>query len=412
MQMVHPSEKIKEEISSELKGKKIVLGVTGSVAIYKSIDLARELMRRGAEVTVVMSKDAKRLISPTMFHWATGKEVVTEVTGELEHVRLAEENDAYVIAPATANTISKIAYGISDTTITSTALNFIGLKKPVFLVPSMHIWMYKSPQQEEALKKLREMGVDVIEPILIRDVAHYPELDYLTSYITTKVLRGNDLKGFRILVTAGPTREHLDPVRFISNPSSGLMGVSIANEALFRGADVALVHGPLNVRVKPYIKNRVEVESTEEMKNAVEEKVKEGYNIVILAGAPADYRFKSVSNKKIDSHKEVPYVELERTPKIAESIRKYNVFMVGFSAETVDTYEELVERARVKKERYGFDIIVANNVARKDIGFSSVYNEVVIIGNDFERRIGKEYKYIIARELLDIIKEEFKKKNS
>ncbi|MEM4911743.1 MAG: flavoprotein, partial [Metallosphaera sp.] len=179
--MVHPSEKIKGEISNELKGKRIVLGVTGSVAIYKSIDLARDLMRRGADVLVVMSRDAKKLISPTMFHWATGKEVITEVTGELEHVRLAEENDAYIIAPATANTISKIAYGISDTTITSTALNFVGLKKPVFIVPSMHIWMYKSPQQEEAIQKLKMMGIEVIEPILVRDVAHYPDLDYLTQ---------------------------------------------------------------------------------------------------------------------------------------------------------------------------------------------------------------------------------------
>ncbi|MEM4911742.1 MAG: phosphopantothenoylcysteine decarboxylase, partial [Metallosphaera sp.] len=229
--------------------------------------------------------------------------------------------------------------------------------------------------------------------------------------VTTKILRGNDLSGLRIVVTAGPTREHLDPVRFISNPSSGLMGVSIANEAYFRGAEVVLVHGPLNTRTKPYVKNKIEVETTEEMKNAVEEKVREGYNVVILAGAPADYKFKNVRSKKIDSHTEVPYIELERTPKISEAIKKYNVFMVGFSAETVSSTEELIERAKIKKERHGFDIIIANNVARKDIGFSSEYNEVVIIGNNFEKRIEKEYKYLLAREILDIIKEEFKKKS-
>jgi phosphopantothenoylcysteine decarboxylase/phosphopantothenate--cysteine ligase len=408
--MVHPSEKIKGELSNELEGKKIVVGVTGSIAIYKTIDLVRNLMRRGADIKVVMSKDAKKLISPSIFEWATGNKVVEKLTGDLEHVRLAEENDAFIIAPATANTIAKIAYGIADTTITSTALNFIGLKKPLIIVPSMHIWMYKSQQIEEAITKLKEMGIEIVSPILIRDVAHYPDIEFLSNFITVNILRGKDLIGLKILVTAGPTREYLDPVRFITNPSSGLMGVSIANEAYFRGSDTVLVHGPLNTEIKPYVEKKIQVETTEEMKNAVEEKVKEGYNIVILAGAPADYKFKVQRDSKIDSHKEIPIVEFERTQKISESIRKYDVFMVGFSAETAQNDEELLTKAKVKKERHGFDIIVANNVSRKDIGFSSPYNEVILLGSNFTKKISKQYKYLIARELLDIIKEEFKKK--
>lgn len=181
--------KIIGEISSELSNKKIVVGVTASVSIYRTIDLVRTLMRLGAEVKVIMSKDATKLISPSMFEWATGSPVVTKLTGEIEHVTLAEDFDAYVIAPATANTISKISNGIADTTVTITALNFIGLKKPVILVPAMHLPMYFSPQMVSNLNKLRELGVIVIEPFLVRDVAHYPDIDYLASYISTLLLR-------------------------------------------------------------------------------------------------------------------------------------------------------------------------------------------------------------------------------
>ncbi|BFH73285.1 bifunctional phosphopantothenoylcysteine decarboxylase/phosphopantothenate--cysteine ligase CoaBC [Sulfurisphaera javensis] len=408
--MSHPSKKIIGEISSELSNKKIVVGVTASVSIYRTIDLVRTLMRLGAEVKVIMSKDATKLISPSMFEWATGSPVVTKLTGEIEHVTLAEDFDAYVIAPATANTISKISNGIADTTVTITALNFIGLKKPVILVPAMHLPMYFSPQMVSNLNKLRELGVIVIEPFLVRDVAHYPDIDYLASYISTLLLRGKDLEGYKIVVTAGPTREYLDPVRFISNPSSGTMGVAIANEAYFRGADVVLVHGPLSSHLKPYVKKKVSVETTNEMANEVEKFVKEGYNIVILAGAPADYKFKNTSSSKIDSHVEVPKIELEKTIKISSVIRKYNVFLVGFAAETVNDDSELIEKAKLKKERHGFDIIIANNASRRDIAFSSDYNEVIVIGKNFVKKINKNYKTIIAREILDIVKQEYKTK--
>lgn len=407
---MHPSKKIIGEISSELIGKRILVGVTGSVSIYKTLDLVRSLMRIGAEVKVIMSKDAVKLISPTMFEWATGNKVITKLTGEIEHVTMAEDYDVFVIAPATANTISKIADGIADTPITATVLNFLGLKKGVMVVPAMHLPMYFSPQMINNLNKLKDMGVITVEPMIVKDVAHYPDIEYLTSYISSFILRGKDLEGYRIVVTAGPTREHLDPVRFISNPSSGTMGVAIANEAYFRGADVVLIHGPLNSYVKPHLKKKIEVETTDEMAYEVEKLVKEGYNTVILAGAPADYKFKNVSSSKIDSHVEIPKVELEKTVKISSLIRKYKeVFMVGFSAETVTSEDELIEKAKLKKERHGFDIIVANNVARRDIAFSSLYNEVIVIGNNFMKKIERNYKTIIARELLDIIKEATKK---
>jgi len=402
---MHPSKKIIGEISNELVGKKILVGVTGSVSIYKTLDLVRSLMRLGAEVEVIMSKDATKLISPTMFDWATGNKVITKLTGEIEHVSLAEDYDAFVIAPATANTISKIANGIADTSITATALNFVGLKKDLIIVPAMHLPMYFSPQMINNINRLKEMGITIIEPFLVRDVAHYPDIKYLSSYISSLILRKKDLEGYKIVVTAGPTREHLDPVRFISNPSSGTMGVAIANDAYFRGADVVLVHGPLSSHIKPMVKKKIEVETTDEMANEVEKLVKEGYDIVILAGAPADYKFKNISSSKIDSHTNVPIVELDKTIKISSVIRKYNILLVGFSAETVTNENELIEKAKIKKERHGFDLIVANNASRKDIAFSSVYNEVIVIGNSFIKKIDKNYKTIIARELLDIIRD-------
>jgi len=407
---MHPSKKIIGEVSNELSGKKILVGVTGSVAIYKTLDLVRSLMRLGAEVKVIMSKDATKLVSPIMFEWATGEKVITKLTGEIEHVSLAEEFDAFVIAPATANTISKIASGIADTPITATALNFVGLKKELIVVPAMHLPMYFSPQMVSNINKLKEMGVIVIEPFIVRDVAHYPDIEYLSNYISSLILRKRDLEGYKIVVTAGPTREHLDPIRYISNPSSGTMGVAIANEAYFRGADVVLVHGPLCSYVKPVVKKRVEVETTEEMANEVEKLVKEGYNIVILAGAPADYKFKNVASSKIDSHVEIPKVELEKTIKISSVIRKYDVFLVGFSAETAKDENELIEKAKIKKERHGFNLIVTNNASRKDIAFSSIYNEVIVIGDSFIKKINKNYKTIIARELLDIIKDVYRSK--
>ena len=408
--LMHPSKRILGTVSKELLGKSVLLGVTGSVSIYKSIDLARTLMRRGGEVRVIMSQEATKLISPEMFKWATGEEVVIELTGELEHVELAEESDGFLIAPATANTLVKLAQGIADSPLVATALNFFGSGKVVAVVPAMHLPMYHSPQVRRAVIELRNMSVEVIEPDVIGDLAHYPDVDLIASRFVTLMLRGRDLQGLKLVVTAGPTREFMDPVRFLSNPSSGAMGVSIANEAQFRGADVFLVHGPLSGKVKSFVKNSVEVQTTEEMLSAVKNLVEKGYRAVILAAAPADYKFKTVREKKVESHAEVPTVELERTPKISSQLRG-KAFLVGFSAETADSEEELIEKAKAKKERHGFDLIIANNVSRRDIGFSSDYNEVVVIGERYTRKLSKDYKYIIAREILDIVREELKNKH-
>ncbi len=407
---MHPSKKIVGTVSKELLGKSILLGVTGSISLYRSLDLARTLMRRGGDVKVIMSQEAVKLISPEMFKWATGNNVISQLTGDLEHVELAEENDGFLIAPATANTVVKLAEGAADSPLVSTALNFMGSGKPVCIVPAMHLPMYQSPQVKRALGMLREMSVRVIEPEIVNDLAHYPDVELIAWSFIVQLLRGEDLKGAKMVITAGPTREYMDPVRYISNPSSGTMGVSIANEAYFRGADVYLVHGPLSSRVKSFVQNSVSVETTAEMRDAVVSLVERGYRIVIMAAAPADFRFKQTREKKIDSHSEVPKVELEKTPKISQEL-KGKAFLVGFSAETADNDEELIEKAKAKKEKHGFDIIIANNVARKDIGFASEYNEVIIVGNNFIKKINKDSKSIVARNILDVVKEELKNRD-
>ncbi|NON62686.1 flavoprotein, partial [Acidianus sp. RZ1] len=203
--MVHPSRKIISSISSELEGYKLLLGVSSSISLYKTIDLCRELMRRGADVKVIMTKSASKLISPDVFKWATGNEVITHLTGGIEHVELSEEFNALIIAPATANIITKMAYGMADNALLATALNFIGKKKPIILVPAMHLPMYESPQVRDSIQKLKDF-IEIIEPSIVNDLAHYPDLEYLISRIIPYVLRGKDLKGMKIIVTAGPTR--------------------------------------------------------------------------------------------------------------------------------------------------------------------------------------------------------------
>ncbi|BBG24522.1 bifunctional phosphopantothenoylcysteine decarboxylase/phosphopantothenate--cysteine ligase CoaBC [Sulfuracidifex tepidarius] len=401
--MVHPSKKILQS-RGQLFGKRIVLGVTASVSLYKSLDLARDLMRNGADIHVVMTRAAAKLISPEMFRWATGNNVVTKITGEIEHVELSEM-DSMVIAPATMNTLVKLAYGISDNSVLLTAMNFLGEKKTVFVVPAMHLSMYQTNQLNEAIQKLREDGIVVLKPYLREDVAHYPDIPLMTWEISSVLLRGKDLSNYKILVTAGPTREFMDPVRFISNPSSGTMGVAIANEAYFRGASVRLVHGPLSTHLSPVMWDRREVRTTQEMMEEVKRGVEEGFSIVILAGAPADFSFSTKFEGKIDTHGEIPKLELTKTPKIS-SVAVGKAFVVGFSAETVNSEVELLEKAKAKMNRHGFDIIITNNVSRSDIGFNSTQNEVTVITKKRQIKLDKDDKVIIARRILDIVKDE------
>ena len=402
----HPVEDIRGKLSKSLAGKSIALGVTSSVSMYRSLDLARELIRLGADVHVVMSPEAARYIHPRLFEWATGNNVFVRFSGEVGHIALAELCDVYVIAPATANTIAKIAYGISDTSVTVLAQSFLGLGKPVVVVPAAHYSLIKSPPISGALKKLEDMGITVVPPYVEEGRAKYPPIEDIVIATEASTLRGKDFKGIRILVTAGPTREYMDRVRYLTNASSGKMGVAIAKEAYFRGAEVTLVRGPLSVEV-PYYVRSVAVVSTKEMLEAVlAELSRSSYDVVILAAAPVDFGFPHTFEGKVSSDINELKVTLVPTPKISLEVRSvFKGLLVGFAAEFAQgNASELISKARDKLAKRGFDIIVANDISRPDIGFSSEYNEVAIIDSSGTVEfVSKTRKVEVARRVLDYV---------
>ncbi len=399
---------IKSTYSRVLEGKKIGLGVTGSVSAYKAVDLARALIRRGAEVYVIASTEALRYVGRDLLEWATGSPLISDFSGLHTHISYMEMLDIFIIAPATANTISKIAHGIADTSVTLLAQSFMGASKPVLIVPSMHASLLNSPSMARSMKILQEYeNVFVLDPLVEEDKAKFPPVDII-AWKTEAVLRsGEDLRGAKILVTAGPTREYIDSVRFISNPSTGKMGIALAVEAALRGAEVTLVHGPLSSKPPYVLRKRISVTTTEEMRDAILEELRNNsYDAVIMAAAPIDYKPKAATKGKIDSH-EVRDLRLElvSTPKILKDVREvFNGILVGFTAETPSSDEELVSLALAKLNKYKVDLMVANNVSRSDIGFASNYNEVYLLFKN-GRRVKLEYsrKEYIARGILDYV---------
>ena len=404
----HPSKDIIGKSARTLLDHSILLGVTASVSLYRSLDLARELMRRGAEVYTVVSPSAAKLISPEMWEWATGNKAYVEFGGEIGHVELARKTSGMVIAPATANTIAKISHGIADTSVTLAAQIMMGVGKKILLVPAMHEPMYRSPPLVRALSICEEMGISILPPVIEEGRAKYPDPTWVADKTEALILRGEDLKKIKILVTAGPTREHLDPVRFMSNPSSGKMGVAIASEAFYRGASVKLIHGPLIASLPPWL-NKEEITSTEDMLKALSKAVKENEpDAIILAAAPADFKFSVSEKKKISSEIQRINVVLEATPKIAQIIRKEarESIIVGFAAETTSSEEELIERALKKLDKYEFDMILANYVGTPDSGFGVDTDVAVLIdsnGKILEK--GFKLKREWARIILDYVKD-------
>ncbi len=392
-------------VYTPLSGKKIVFGVTGSSAIYRAIDLARELIRRGAKINVVMTPKATELVSPELFQWATSSEVVYEITGRVEHVDFSLHTDAMVIAPATLTTLSKIAYGIGDNAVTLTAITMLGSGKPVIAAPAMNINIYSSPQYTRVSDRLEEIGIYVVKPFISEGKAKFPPIRDLAHIIDAIIHRGRDLKGLKALVTAGPTREYIDPVRIISNPSSGLMGVLLALELCARGAEVDLVHGPLKIE-PPYLTRNIPVETTTDMARAVEKLAKEKeYDIAVFAGAPADYMPREASREKIPSRRGELSITLVPTPKVIKSIRRRPRLLIGFAAETTEDQEKLVKRAKEKLIDYNADLIVANTVGFGRGGFEKMYSNTCLIWRDKYECLGLQHKAVVARKIIDWVAE-------
>lgn len=410
--MSHPSKDITGSRGRELAGKKLALLVTSSVASFKAPEIARELMRCGADVYPVMSQSTQRMVGSDLMEWATGNPVVTRLTGKLEHIALAGKSqghaDLVLIAPATANTIGKLASGIDDTPVTTVAATAIGSRIPVIIAPAMHEPLYDHPIARENIQRLKKVGVEFVEPEIAEGKAKLASTEKIVRAVIARLSSGlsKDLEGRRVLVTAGPTVEHIDPVRVITNRSSGKMGAAIAEEVASRGAETTLILGPGTV-APPHSVKTIRIENTDELLKAVANELKESKpDMVFAAGAPTDYRPTTVSPKKIKTREHTRLdLELQATPKILDTIRKASPksFIVAFKTESNVSSEELVDEAYKILHEKNADLVAANDVAKKGVGFQSDTNELFVV--DARKRvvhIPLSEKRDVARQLVDL----------
>ncbi|MCH5260457.1 MAG: bifunctional phosphopantothenoylcysteine decarboxylase/phosphopantothenate--cysteine ligase CoaBC [Lachnospiraceae bacterium] len=390
-----------------LAGKHIVLGVTGSIAAYKIASLASMLVKQKADVTVIMTNNATNFINPITFETLTGNKCLVDTFDrnfefQVEHVSLAKRTDVFLVAPASANVIAKAAHGIADDMLTTTLL---ACTCPKIFAPAMNTAMYRNPIVQDNIKILERYGMEVINPasgyLACGDTGEgkMPDPEALYEYIV-KALTPKDMAGKKVLVTAGPTQEKMDPVRYISNHSTGKMGYAIARAATLRGAEVTLVSGkvnlqpPMGVRVIPVV-------SAADMAQAVKETAAD-QDIIIKAAAVADYRPAVTADEKIKKKDDELSIALERTEDILAwlgSHRHEGQFLCGFSMET----EHMVENSRAKLEKKNIDMIVANNLKQEGAGFGTDTNVVTLLTKDETVELPMMSKEEVADKLLDYI---------
>lgn len=391
-------ERIRGAKSERLRGKKIVLGITGSIAAVETVKLVRELIRRGAEVYAVMSKNARKIIHPYALQFATGNKVITEITGEVEHVKFLGVDgiaDLYLIAPSTANTIGKIANGIDDTAVTTFATTALGSGKPVLIAPAMHEAMIQNEKVIENIEKLKKMGVEIIEPKFEEGKAKFADIEKICLHVE-RALYPKEFAGKKVVVTAGPTYEHIDPIRFISNKSSGLMGREIALELWRRGASVVLITSKEFGTNLPNFKE-VKVRSVREMLSAVLAEI-EGCELFVSSAAASDFVV-DMSEKKIKTAKEA-VLTLKEAPKIIKEVRKvYDGKIIGFKAETGVSDEELVAIAKERLASDRLSMVVANDVLEKGMG--TLDTRVVVVTEKRSEWL-EGIKSEVARRIVEI----------
>lgn len=413
--MTHPSKELTGTEGGELAGKRIVLCVTGSVSAYRAPDIARALMRHGADVHAVVTQSAAKIIHPYLMEWATGNPVVAELTGRIEHVLFTTGSgkaDMILIAPATANTIGKIASGIDDTPVTSYVSSALGAGIPIAIAPAMHDTMLKHPIITENVRRLRKAGITILPPRMEEGKAKLTDADEILRVVIAK-LAEKDMSGLKVLVTGGPTAEPIDSTRVITNRSSGKMAVAIADSAAGRGAKVTLVLGPTNAI--PVAGVRVSnVETSQEMSDRVREELqKSKYDIVVAAAAVADYAPEHlVKGKIVSSRFPALALKLRRTPKIIDHIKAWSPssFLIVFKAEHGVGQRELVRRASARIRETKADLAVVNDVSRKDIGFGSDYNEVVLVHPSGKNtKVGRAQKSAVAQQILTAALEAIKR---
>lgn len=393
-----------------LKDKTVVIGVCGGIAVYKACDLVSKLKKTGVNVHVIMTKSATEFVAPLTFQTLSQNYVVEDMfespkTWDVEHISLAKKADVFVLAPATANVIGKVANGIADDMLTTTIM---ATKAKVLIAPAMNTNMYENPVVQRNIQTLKDLNYKFVEPesgrLACGDIGSgkLASVDTIFNSIIELLEIKKDLEGTSMIITAGPTVESIDPVRYITNRSTGKMGYSIAKKAIERGADVTLVSGPTNIVPPQNLKKFIQIESAEDMYNAVLENMDEN-QVIIKSAAVADYRPKEYSDNKIKKSDDDLSIRLDRTKDIALELGKIknNKILVGFAAETND----LLENAKNKIQKKNLDFIVANDLTQDGAGFGVDTNIVKIIDRE---GVVQEHPKMKKEEVADVILDKIK----
>lgn len=393
-----------------LKDKTVVIGVCGGIAVYKACDLVSKLKKTGVNVHVIMTKSATEFVAPLTFQTLSQNYVVEDMfespkTWDVEHISLAKKADVFVLAPATANVIGKVANGIADDMLTTTIM---ATKAKVLIAPAMNTNMYENPVVQRNIQTLKDLDYKFVEPesgrLACGDIGSgkLASVDAIFNSIIELLEIKKDLEGTSMIITAGPTVESIDPVRYITNRSTGKMGYSIAKKAIERGADVTLVSGPTNIVPPQNLKKFIQIESAEDMYNAVLENMDEN-QVIIKSAAVADYRPKEYSDNKIKKSDDDLSIRLDRTKDIALELGKIknNKILVGFAAETND----LLENAKNKIQKKNLDFIVANDLTQDGAGFGVDTNIVKIIDRE---GVVQEHPKMKKEEVADVILDKIK----
>ncbi|WP_273323551.1 bifunctional phosphopantothenoylcysteine decarboxylase/phosphopantothenate--cysteine ligase CoaBC [Vallitalea guaymasensis] len=393
-----------------LKGKTIVIGVSGGIAVYKVCDLVSKLKKLNADVHVIMTKSATEFVAPLTFESLSSQPVIVDmfakiVKWDIEHIALAKAADLFLVAPATANIIGKIANGIADDMLSTTIM---ATKAPKIIAPAMNTNMYENPIVQDNIKKLKNYGYKFIKPDSGRlacgdlGIGKLANVDTIIESITMNLIEDKPLAGQKILITAGPTREALDPVRYMTNHSSGKMGYAIAEAAAVKGAEVTLISGPVTLEKPNNLKKYIQIESAEEMFTAVKDNLKD-QNIIIKSAAVADYRPEVYVDKKIKKSEEDFKLTLTRNSDILKWIGMHKTpeqLIVGFAAETNDVMENGISKLKKKN----IDMIIVNDVTRADAGFGTDTNCVTLIDKKGNKKAYPVMpKKQLAHSILDYI---------
>jgi|TARA_B100001971_G_scaffold25662_1_gene20120 phosphopantothenoylcysteine decarboxylase/phosphopantothenate--cysteine ligase len=396
-------------LGDELKARKIALCMTGSVAAVKSPEIARELIRYGADVSCIMSDGVMDFIQPMLMEWASQNDVITKMSGRMEHIQLIEEGpekiDLLLIAPATANTLSKIASGISDTPVTLLASSALGSGIPIVAAPSMHSSLWSNSVVKENLDRLRTIKVDVLTPQIDEGKAKITSTEVIVDAVIRR-LTPQDFSGIRVFVTAGPTYENIDPIRIISNKSSGKMGFALAREAWRRGADVTLVSGPTKL-TPPVSIDYTTIVTTRELYDVVKSKLNtKHYDLFLAAAAVGDFRPVKAINEKMSSRLSQSFnMKFETTEKVIHMVKKiqHDIFLLPFKVEWSLNHDKMIERAKMIIHETDADLVAVNDASLKGVAFDGDTNQILLLKKDGDTiDIPLDSKQRIASRILDV----------